>query len=111
MKKVLSVMLVVLLACTFVFANGDRVSYEKYRRFEEEFSKKVSVHRSISSMEPDALSDIYDKCKVAGVTVNDYLIAMMMIEDNTDTVLISLISIGVIAIYSYAVFVSKKKKQ
>jgi len=69
-------------------AKGDRVSYEKYRRFEEEFSKKVSVHRSISSMEPDALSDIYDKCKVSGVTVNDYLIASMMIEDNIDNVLI-----------------------
>lgn len=95
-----------------------KVSYDSYRQFEISFLEKTSKNYNVSSMEPDMLSNLHDKCKELGVTVNDYLIAQMMIEDNTDTVLIGAdirkyyeeYELGSLGNYSSAYSVNVKKR-
>lgn len=64
------------------------VTYEQYRAFEKEYYREARFERTASSATEDELQGIIDACHLLKVTVNDYLIAKMMVEENTRKVLV-----------------------
>ena len=66
-----------------------RVTYEKYAEFEKEFIRRNEVKREISTVCNGELEEIQALCKQHGFSVNDYLIAKMMLEDDTNKVIIA----------------------
>jgi NRPS condensation-like uncharacterized protein len=65
------------------------VSYPQYHEFADYYVKKDPVKHDISVVEKDELEEIIRKCKQAQVTMNDYLLAKMFIEDNTKKIIIA----------------------
>ena len=68
---------------------GHRVSYDEYLKFEREFDSKQKIKREITNIDGEELDKILASCKENGVSLNDYLIAQMMHEENTDKVVIA----------------------
>ena len=68
---------------------GHRVSYDEYLKFEREFDSKQKIERKITNIDGEELDKILASCKENGVSLNDYLIAQMMHEENTDKVVIA----------------------
>lgn len=68
---------------------GHKVSYDEYLSFEKDFDLKQNVVRNITSFEGSSLNEILLTCKENGVTVNDYLIAKMMFDENTQKIIIA----------------------
>ena len=68
---------------------GHKVSYDEYLNFEKYFDSKQNIVRNITSFEDSSLDSILSVCKDNGVTVNDYLIAKMMIDENTHKIIIA----------------------
>ncbi|MBO7708980.1 MAG: hypothetical protein J6S83_00825 [Lachnospiraceae bacterium] len=67
-----------------------KVSYQAYHTFADAFLKKDEVSHSLSRILPEEMDEIRQKCHENRVTVNDYLLARMMIEDRTRKVIIAL---------------------
>lgn len=65
------------------------VSYPQYHEFASDYVKKEQVKHNISVVEKDELENIVKKCKHAKVTINDYLLAKMFIEDKTKKIIIA----------------------
>ena len=65
------------------------VSYPQYHDFADHYVKKYPVKHNISMVEKDVLEEIIRKCKQAQVTMNDYLLAKMFIEDNAKKIIIA----------------------
>ena len=68
---------------------GHIVSYDEYLKFEREFDSKQKIKREITNIDGEELDKILASCKENGVSLNDYLIAQMMHEENTDKVVIA----------------------
>ncbi len=68
---------------------GHKVSYDEYLKFEREFDSKQKIKRKITNIDGEELDNILASCKEYGVSLNDYLIAQMMHEENTDKVVIA----------------------
>ena len=68
---------------------GHKVSYDEYLKFEKDFDQKQNITRSILNIEGPSLDDMLSVCKENEVSVNDYLIARMMIEENTQKLIIA----------------------
>ena len=68
---------------------GHKVSYDEYLKFEREFDSKQKIKRKITNIDGEELDKILASCKENGVSLNDYLIAQMMHEENTDKVVIA----------------------
>ena len=68
---------------------GHKVSYDEYLNFEKDFDSKQNIVRNITSFEGPSLDSILSVCKDNGVTVNDYLIAKMMLDENTQKIIIA----------------------
>lgn len=68
---------------------GHKVSYDEYLKFEKDFDQKQNITRNILNIEGASLDDILSGCKNNEVSVNDYLIARMMIEENTQKLIIA----------------------
>ena len=68
---------------------GHKVSYSEYLNFEKDFDSKQNIVRNITSFEGPSLDSILSVCKDNGVTVNDYLIAKMMLDENTQKIIIA----------------------
>lgn len=68
---------------------GHKVSYDEYLKFEREFDSKQKNKRKITNIDGEELDKILASCKENGVSLNDYLIAQMMHEENTDKVVIA----------------------
>lgn len=68
---------------------GHKVSYSEYLNFEKDFDSKQNIVRNITSFEGPSLDSILSVCKDNGVTVNDYLIAKMMFDENTQKIIIA----------------------
>lgn len=64
------------------------LTYEEYLTFEKEYLKKDKKSISIKSVEHEELNNIIKLCKDNDLSVNDYLVAKMMIEENTQKVVI-----------------------
>lgn len=65
------------------------VSYQEYHAFANDFLKQDTVRYSISRFDQGALKEIRFRCHEAQVTVNDYLLAKMALEDHTDKIVMA----------------------
>ncbi|MDO4276414.1 MAG: hypothetical protein Q4D16_22330 [Eubacteriales bacterium] len=68
---------------------GQQVMYGEYSVFERAYIQKCKMKRKIFTVCNQELKEIQTLCKQHGVTVNDYLIAKMMLEENTNKVVIA----------------------
>ena len=66
-----------------------KVSYRAYHTFANAFLRNDAVCHDLSRILPEELDGIRQKCHEDRVTVNDYLLARMMIEDATRKVIIA----------------------
>ncbi len=65
------------------------VSYEEYRAFADTFLKQDAVRHAISRFDREEMEEIKRRCHEARVTVNDYLLAKMMAEEDTGKIVIA----------------------
>lgn len=68
---------------------GHKVSYDGYLKFESDYDSKQDIKREITNVDGEELESLVGLCKENGVSLNDYLIAKMMIEEHTDKVVIA----------------------
>ena len=68
---------------------GHKVSYEDYLKFELEHDSKQDIKREIRNIDEEELDSLLDLCRESGVSLNDYLVAKMMIDESTDKVVIA----------------------
>ena len=68
---------------------GHQVMYEEYSAFERAYIQKHKMKREIFTICNQELEEILTLCKQHSVTVNDWLIAKMMLEENTNKVVIA----------------------
>ncbi len=68
---------------------GHKVSYEEYLKFERDHDSKQDIKREIKNIDEEELDTLLDLCRGNGVSVNDYLVAKMMIDEGTDKVVIA----------------------
>lgn len=68
---------------------GHKVSYEDYLKFEREHDSKQDIKREIRNIDEEELDTLLDLCRESGVSLNDYLVAKMMIDEGTDKVVIA----------------------
>ena len=66
-----------------------QVLYDTYLNFEKSYIQTNSVRREIHTIEGQEFEEIQALCKQHGFSVNDYLIAKMMREDNVRKVIIA----------------------
>ena len=96
-----------------------RVSHEEYLDFEKAFLRDNPVQREIITVDGGELEAIHQMCRQRGVSVNDYLIARMMLEEQTDKVVIaedirnhvSCYRQGAMGNYSTAFSITVRKKE
>lgn len=65
------------------------VEYNKYQKFEVNYIKQNTVRLSIETKEGADVRSIIDLCHEKEISINDYLIAKMMIDEHTNKVLIA----------------------
>lgn len=65
------------------------VPYDTYLEFEKCFASQNPVSRSVLENQSNNLQGIIDACRANGITVNDYLVAKMMKEENVNKVIIA----------------------
>ena len=68
---------------------GHSVSYDEYLTFEREYDSKQNIKREIKNIDGEELDTLLALCKGNGVSLNDYLVAKMMIDEGTDKVVIA----------------------
>ena len=68
---------------------GHKVSYEEYLKFERDHDSKQDIKREIKNIDEEKLDTLLAMCKENGVSLNDYLVAKMMIDAGTDKVVIA----------------------
>ena len=68
---------------------GQQVTYEEYSAFERAYIQKHKMKREIFTVCNRELEEILTLCRQQNITVNDWLIAKMMLEENTDKVVIA----------------------
>lgn len=65
------------------------VSYEQYRSFVEEYSKKHAVEYETYEVDDTAVAQMAELCKMNGFTMNDLLMSHMYIKTGTDKIIIA----------------------
>ena len=65
------------------------VSYEQYKSFVEEYSKKHSVEYKTYDVEGETMEQMLQLCKENGFSVNDLLMAHMYLQTGTDKIIIA----------------------
>ena len=68
---------------------GHKVSYDEYLMFEREYDSKQDIKREIRSIDGEELDALLGLCRENGVSLNDYLVARMMIEESVNKVVIA----------------------
>ena len=68
---------------------GHKVSYDEYLKFERDHDSKQYIKREIKCVDGEELDTLLGLCRENGVSLNDYLIAKMMIDEGTDKVVIA----------------------
>ena len=66
-----------------------KVTYEEYLAFEKEYIRQNPVGHRIRTVEKAEMEKILAECRQAKISVNDYLIAQMMQEKDTNKVVIA----------------------
>ena len=66
-----------------------KVSYEEYLEFEKKYIEENRINRSVVSVCDEELNKITDECRQNDISVNDWLIAKMMIKDGINKVVIA----------------------
>lgn len=66
-----------------------RLSYEEYHRLAGEFLTSDQVNHKLSAVPERELYEILKKCRAEGVTVNDYLLAKVFLEEDTRRIVIA----------------------
>ena len=66
-----------------------RVSYDDYLAFERRFLRENPVQRSVTTLGTSELEQIHAQCRQHGVSVNDWLIAKMLLEEGADKLVIA----------------------
>lgn len=66
-----------------------RVTYDEYLKFEKDYLSKNMVNYELQVLADHEFAGLIDMCKENDVSVNDYLIAAMMIDNKTDKVVIA----------------------
>ena len=65
------------------------LSYPEYRAFADTFLKNDRVSYAVSRTGAEEIEELRQACRKNGVTLNDYLLAKMMIEDRTEKVIMA----------------------
>ena len=65
------------------------ISYQEYHAFADEFLSKDPVQHTITRMPSEELGEIRTLCHEHQVTVNDYLLAKLMMEEDTEKVILA----------------------
>ncbi len=68
---------------------GHKVSYEEYLAFEREFDSTQDIKREIKGIDGEELDTLLGLCRENEVSVNDYLVAKMMIDEGVNKVVIA----------------------
>lgn len=68
---------------------GQKVLYKEYADFERTYISRNTIERNIITAEKQELEEIQLLCRQQGISVNDYLIAKMMLEEDTNKVVIA----------------------
>lgn len=68
---------------------GHKVKYDEYLKFEREHDSKQNIKREIRNIDGKELDALLGLCRETGVSLNDRLVAQMMIEEGTDKVVIA----------------------
>ena len=68
---------------------GHKVSYDEYLKFESAYDSKQDLKREITNVDGEELDTLLGLCRENGVSLNDYLVARMMVEECTDKVVIA----------------------
>ena len=68
---------------------SQQVKYEDYRAFERAYIQKHKMKWEIFTVCNHELEEIQTLCRQRNITVNDWLIAKMMLEENTNKVVIA----------------------
>lgn len=76
-------------ASHFVGEERLRVLYKEYANFERNYSRIYSIEREITTVDNGKLEEIQTLCRQQGISINDYLIAEMMITEGTNKVVIA----------------------
>ena len=67
---------------------GKKVSYSEYRSFEKEYVAANPFARTITTIEGEEYEHIIKQCREHKISVNDYLVAAMMVKEQTKKVII-----------------------
>ena len=97
---------------------GKRLSYDDYHRYAMEFVKNDKITHKVKRIVRPDLSSTLDECRDHSVSLNDLLIARMMLEEHTDNIIIAIdlreklscYSKGALGNYATAFSVKVKKK-
>jgi len=65
------------------------VTYDEYYSFANEYLERDRVIHKTLEFDEESLKKLISECKENGVSVNDYLLAKMMIEDKTNKIVIA----------------------
>ena len=65
------------------------VSYEQYKSFVEEYSKKYSVEYGIYEVDDTTVAQMSQLCKTNGFSMNDLLMAHMYVQTGTEKIIIA----------------------
>ncbi len=68
---------------------GHKVTYDEYLKFEQDHDSKQDIKREIQNIDEEELDTLLGLCRRNGISLNDYLIAKMMIDEGTDKVVIA----------------------
>ena len=63
--------------------------YEEYHAFAEKFLQEDSVAHSVEVISPDKLTALHAECKSRNISINDYLLAQMFLEEKTDSIIMA----------------------
>ena len=70
-------------------SGGKGVSYPEYHAFADGFLQKDPIKHMLTRITADELDDIRRLCHEHQVTVNDYLLSKMMLEEDTEKLIIA----------------------
>ncbi|MDR0879181.1 MAG: hypothetical protein LBN09_00585 [Clostridioides sp.] len=65
------------------------VGYSEYYNFEKDFIQKNPISFEIETAQDDKVEDLLNICRKRGISLNDYLVAEMMIKEKTNRVVIA----------------------
>ena len=69
---------------------NNKLSFEDYHRFADDYLKSDKVKHNLSVLKTSETKNIAEKCKTEGVTVNDYLLAKLFTEDKIKRIVIAM---------------------